>query len=293
MRGDDEHILNYAPMLRRIIILVAIITAVPVMLWTITAFMRTYVAQPTIPTARPMTAAMLTPPSVSADATDAPRLAPIVEARATATDARGPDTDSNPPASDAKFATAAPVVTASIAPRPAVDRAAAASPLPAVKPTPVAATTPWPTPGAPEQPPSIAPETIADALPPPDPIVGRVPLPPHRPKTLALASAKSPAHAAPAPATAPVEPPSAVPGPPPEQQPQQPATAADTTADALPPSDPIAGQVPLPRHRPNVVAALVEGGVPVPRARPAITPEPAPSTDADTPANYDPGMTHY
>ena len=292
MRGDDEHILNYAPMLRRIIILVAIITAVPVMLWTITAFMRTYVAQPTIPAARPMTAAMLAPPSVSADATDAPRLAPIVEARATATDARGPDIDSNP--TDAQFATAAPVVTASIAPRPAADPPAAASPLPAVKPTPVAATTPWPTPGAPEQPPSIAPETIADALPPPDPIVGRVPLPPHRPKTLALASEKSPAHPAPAAAPTTVDPPTAPNGPlPQDQQPQQPATAADTAADALPPSDPIAGQVPLPRHRPNVVAALVEGGVPVPRARPAITPEPAPGTDADTPANYDPGMTHY
>ena len=45
---DDSNIQHYAPVLRRIIILVAVITAVPVMLWTITAFMQTYIAQPTI-----------------------------------------------------------------------------------------------------------------------------------------------------------------------------------------------------------------------------------------------------
>ena len=36
-------LIRFAPLLRRIFILVAVITAVPVMLWTITAFMRTYV----------------------------------------------------------------------------------------------------------------------------------------------------------------------------------------------------------------------------------------------------------
>ena len=41
---------HYVPLLRRIIILVAVITAVPVVLWTITAFVRTYVGPPKIPT---------------------------------------------------------------------------------------------------------------------------------------------------------------------------------------------------------------------------------------------------
>ena len=50
---DDDNIQHYAPVLRRIIILVAVITAVPVMLWTITAFMHTYIAQPTIPSPQP------------------------------------------------------------------------------------------------------------------------------------------------------------------------------------------------------------------------------------------------
>ena len=48
MRLDDDNTNSYAPVLRRIFILVIVITAVPVMLWTITAFMRTYVAQPVI-----------------------------------------------------------------------------------------------------------------------------------------------------------------------------------------------------------------------------------------------------
>jgi hypothetical protein len=48
MREDDEF-RHYVPLLRRIIILVAVITAVPVVLWTITIFVRTYVGPPRIP----------------------------------------------------------------------------------------------------------------------------------------------------------------------------------------------------------------------------------------------------
>ena len=50
MREDDNEFRHYVPLLRRIIILVAVITAVPVVLWTITAFVRTYVGPPRIPT---------------------------------------------------------------------------------------------------------------------------------------------------------------------------------------------------------------------------------------------------
>src|ERR1700686_523580 len=97
---DDSNIQHYAPVLRRIIILVAVITAVPVVMWTITAFMRTYIAQPTIPEPRPLAAATATAtppvetatitPAAAAPAQPAPA---IVEARATATDARSSDTD--------------------------------------------------------------------------------------------------------------------------------------------------------------------------------------------------------
>ena len=56
MREYDEHIRLYSPMLQRVIILVAVIIAVPVVLWTITAFVRAYVAPPQIQTFRPLAA---------------------------------------------------------------------------------------------------------------------------------------------------------------------------------------------------------------------------------------------
>jgi len=49
MREDDDF-RHYVPLLRRIIILVAVIIAVPVILWTITVFVRTYVGPPHMPT---------------------------------------------------------------------------------------------------------------------------------------------------------------------------------------------------------------------------------------------------
>src|SRR5579863_25798 len=86
MREYDDNIQNYAPMLRRIIILVAVITAVPVVLWTITAFMRTYIAQPTVPDAKPL--AVVTSNATPADtATDA---APAQNPGATASIAAPP-----------------------------------------------------------------------------------------------------------------------------------------------------------------------------------------------------------
>src|SRR4029077_4265309 len=74
---DDSNIQHYAPVLRRIIILVAVITAVPVMLWTITTFMHTYIAQPTISTPRPLATATAASTSPAADTatTNSPTLA--------------------------------------------------------------------------------------------------------------------------------------------------------------------------------------------------------------------------
>jgi len=64
MREDDE-IGHYVPLLRRIIILVAVIIAIPVVLWTITAFVRSYVGAPKIPTFHQLasTASINTPAS--------------------------------------------------------------------------------------------------------------------------------------------------------------------------------------------------------------------------------------
>ena len=46
---DDDNIRLYTPVLQRIIILVAVIIAVPVVMWTITTFVRSYVAPPRAP----------------------------------------------------------------------------------------------------------------------------------------------------------------------------------------------------------------------------------------------------
>jgi hypothetical protein len=98
MPEDDDNIRIYAPLVRRIIILVAVIISVPVALWSITAFMRTYVAPPKVPTFRPISMATSSPPpsnvaviTASAapatvapvDATPSQSSAPVIEAKAT------------------------------------------------------------------------------------------------------------------------------------------------------------------------------------------------------------------
>jgi hypothetical protein len=244
MRKNGDNIQPYASVLRRIIILVAVITAVPVVMWTITAFMRAYVAQPTVPTARPIaaTTSITAPASAVAPATpDANPSRPIpaiVEARATTTDARSSDVNaksdrlrdsaSNAPSGD-----------------PNVAAAAVAEQTPSTAPT--------------------AAQSAADKLAvqsAPEPVVAASDAGPHTAPTLA-------------------------------GQPQRAPAAADGAVQPFPSSEPIAGPIPLPRHRPNVFA-MAETDVPLPRARPATAPEPTSGTMSDAPSfGYDPAMTHY
>jgi hypothetical protein len=212
-------------------------------MWTITAFMRAYVAQPTVPTARPIAATTSTTAPVSAVAPATPDADPsrpipaIVEARATTTDARSSDVNakgdrlldsaSNAPSGD-----------------PNVAAAAVAEQTPATAPTAA-------------QPPMADKLAVQSA---PEPVAPASGAGPNTAPTLA---------AQPAPA------------------------AADAAAEPSPSSEPIAGPIPLPRHRPNVIA-LAETGVPLPRARPASAPEPTSGTMSDAPrSGYDPAMGHY
>jgi hypothetical protein len=231
MREYDDDIRPYVPVLQRLIILVAVVVAVPVVLWTITAFIRTYIGPPHAPNYQHI--AVLQPADSS----------PV-----------GPPQDITP--------------TAAATPAPAADQA--------------------PTPSPPAQP-MIAP-AVADQT---------------------TSQAPSQAMPAPAPAATPAStPPMAWAGsvmmPPSTQSaPDTPAVAAaadQTTAsndDTAPPAvTPIAGHVPLPRRRPNVVAMAQTSalqptlaanspapaaGVPLPRARPTAAPEPAPDTTSDAP----------
>jgi hypothetical protein len=211
---DDSNIQHYAPVLRRIIILVAVITAVPVMLWTITAFMHTYIAQPTISAPRPLAAAADTatanPPAPSQPAPAA------IDAKAT-DDGRGAGNNA--------------------APNVQVASTAALSPAPSA---------------APAAQPALAAVTV---------------------------------QAAPAPSVFPNSPFI------PQQQPTPAATDSTNDADVLPPPDPITGPVPLPRHRPSVLA-LADTAIPLPRARPGTAPEPQSPTPDTPPPGYDPGIGH-
>jgi len=85
---EDDRFQHVVPLLRRTIILVAVIIAVPVILWTITAFVRTYVGPPRIPTFHQLaTTATINAPSAAAGSQAADGSNAIVEARATVSDA--------------------------------------------------------------------------------------------------------------------------------------------------------------------------------------------------------------
>ena len=64
MREDSDNTRRYMPVFWRIVVLAAVITAVPVVMWSITTFMRTYVAQPRVPTFRPIATASSAPQQV-------------------------------------------------------------------------------------------------------------------------------------------------------------------------------------------------------------------------------------
>jgi hypothetical protein len=215
MREDEDQFRQYMPVLRRLIILVAVITAIPVAMWTITAVVRTYVGPPKLPTFRPMAAA---PAAVGPNEAAAAPVAgeaskgerqPVGEANATASGAGGgtggmttdnatPGNNANGAASGdpnaAPAATAGPLKTASL---PAANGPANAAPGPdnggvaqfaAEDQQPPASN--WPSPPAANwsSPPAV-PQPVAAAPSDAKPLGGNVPLPRKRPATFAIAEA--------------------------------------------------------------------------------------------------------
>jgi len=181
MREYDEHIRLYTPILQRIIILVAVIIAVPVVLWTITAFVRAYVAPPQLPIFRPITAASQTPTQQTQDS--AVQVAAQTADTTTASDARGPLLDIRKPSDSAPAAN-------SPAPPPATQQIASTTP----------AAPPSAAPGAPMSAPSTsaAPPAPAGVPPPPFAASHSLPLTTAAPTNVALANVAPP----PAPAVA-------------------------------------------------------------------------------------------
>lgn len=195
MREDDDRLRRYVPLFRRIIILVAVLTAVPVILWTITAFVRSYVGPPKIPTFHQFAATEPSEASANTDAGGQPQAAAqqdklsdastaTVEARATATDARdvsvlkgslpgeqSADNEANTPkTSDATPAAPSSPKAADMAAAPAAPIAAPANvgALAAQQPAPVS-------------------EPAAETEPAAAPLPGPIPLPRRRPHVVAEA----------------------------------------------------------------------------------------------------------
>jgi hypothetical protein len=281
MREYDDHIRLYTPILQRIIILVAVIIAVPVVLWTITAFVRAYVAPPTLPTFRPLAASQTPAPSPPVKvAAQTPDPTTATDARASLLEIKKPAA-SDPSAQPANAAPAAPQMGSTAAP------ATGAAPV-AVPPPPFAATRA--TPSTIAAPPNTA---LANVTPQPAP-------PP------ASAAWPNPVAAVPAGGTSP-------------QSGDAVASAGqiasnDAGADDLPPGQPLKGKIPLPPHRPKIAALTnvalaganmssnmssntssslptgLPSSVPLPRARPSSAPEATPvETSHEV---YDPSQIH-
>jgi hypothetical protein len=219
MRDDEDNIRQYLPVLRRIIILVAVLTAIPMVMWTITAFVRSHIGPARAPALQPMAIAPADPSTSTTVAAE------------------------QPPASSARPAQAAPVNASAYT---GGTDAASAAPVDA---TPTATTTAFKTASV-AAPSTTAPDDAKPSAMPPAP-----------------SASASDAAASPADSGAPDQSSdnnstqvaarsqeSAWPAPP---------TAA---AAALPPGEPISGQVPLPRKRPTSFA--MAGNVPLPAPRP-------------------------
>jgi hypothetical protein len=234
---DDEDIRQYMPVLRRIIILVAVLTAIPVVMWTITAFVRTYVGPPRAPNYQPMAAkppasntsdqmAAASPANaVTASIPVVPQ--PVVEAKV----------DTAPTATD--VVSAAPPPASSMTAVPAGGATGAVPADASLQNTAAGPSAP-----AGGQRADVAAPSVADSAPP-------------NPLPYDSTQGAPQQQAAPQQQVAEQQPDTtAWPAPPP--------AAAD---DALPQGAPIAGPVPLPRRRPTSFV-VAQNTIPLPMPRP-------------------------
>jgi hypothetical protein len=193
MREDSDHFRHYVPLLRRIVIVVAVLAAIPVILWTITVFMRSYVAPPKLPTFRQLAASATVPlprnASASLDSATQPLRPPEQSRLSDASSAAVPAGPTQTDAADAAAAPKGPLLgdralrTAEASPivpadPKAVEMPAAAPPDGAAPNTGSALARPQP---------AVSIDAPADAAPAAEPLSGPIPLPPRRPHLVAMA----------------------------------------------------------------------------------------------------------
>jgi hypothetical protein len=281
----DDHIRLYTPVLQRVIILTAVIIAVPVLMWTVTTFVRSYVARPKVPV--PLHVAASESPARGPVASPTPPVPaqPPADQAATAP----PRSDTGPALGDAQtpgpeIRKGPPVAPASRNAIPAGPAVGAANTAPPIQAKPVQGSDP----AAAVSPAGAAAGSTAPAAAAPRPI------PTLRPgeNTAAVApSASDRGFAWPNPnSTSPpgFGPPAATPAA--STPPPLPRTA---TAEVLPPGEPLRGPIPLPRQRPTVyaVAAVASSGaVPLPRVRPPAASADTASPVTIAPYSYEPGL---
>jgi hypothetical protein len=214
MHDDDNRFQRFVPLLRRVIILLAVLAATPVVLWMITTFVRAYVGPPRVPVLHQIAA---TTPTVSAtaaasmpssdQATASPAPGKIADMTASTTDVTATTSDARDVPSPkgsllaerpSDGAAAAPAGISTIAPAsiPSPSQASAAFATPTNLTT--AMTSTGSAPQIPQQPPAstataeaspAATEQSPDVMPPAPPLTGKIPLPRHRPHGLGDANA--------------------------------------------------------------------------------------------------------
>ena len=265
--GDDS-IRLYTPVLQRVIILAAVVIAVPVLMWTITTFVRSYVARPKAPLVEHVasTNAPTRVPLLAAPPGQTPSAADLTSPRA-----EGASDAPNPTGETKKSTLNLAALPSSNSPN-SVPAAASLQATPTLAPSPAAPASDSAMPAA---------ATTAS--------VPRLPQAPRASDSTASASADrgiawpNPNATSPPDFTAP----RLAPAPPPPMR--------TTTTEILPAGEPLRGPVPLPRQRPRVVAiaatmaatmaaptaapmsATTAGGgaVPLPCARPGDVPAPS------------------
>jgi hypothetical protein len=282
----DDSIRLHTPVLQRVLILAAVIIAVPVVMWTITAFVRSYVARPKAPVLQQV-ASTESPAAARLGSQVPATAAPAANQPAPNLPAPPPRTDTPVRAPSADASPAAPPVTGKIPQPPGVQSTSsqsAPSPAPAGRPG------------------TAGIDTTASSPAPTGPIATAPTVPAAGPALRTADNAPTAAArgdrdlAWPNPnSTSPPSFGSAVAPAAPAAPAALPRTAAIET---LPRSEPIRGPIPLPRHRPAGAAMASSGPasgasggpVPLPRGRPSGAPAEA-SSPLTNPGGYEPGLS--
>jgi hypothetical protein len=268
---DEENIRLYTPVLQRVIILAAVIIAVPVVMWTITAFVRSYVAQPKPPALEHVASTNMTARIPTIELSPANPAPPPADQSAPRRVDGASASDATSPAAETKKE---PSGLAALL-DPSAPPAASGPPRASLQAMRATATGDTSTTGSSGATPAVS--------------VPRLPLAPRSNDNAAATGTPSSSDrsiAWPNPNT--TNPPDF--GAPRLSPPPAPARAA--AAEVLPAEEPIRGPIPLPRQRPSVVAmaTTASGPVPLPRARPVDAPAETATSVNEPSYSYRPGL---